>query len=112
MEVLIGAVDELAKLAAGAIERLLGSRPDAVLGLATGSSPLSIYDELISTPSVTVATIISSPEQDATPRHTERPGEARKPRSHSTAMSGVLESALGPGGHLSRGIDNRRARRR
>jgi len=42
MEVLIGAVDELAKLAAGAIERLLGSRPDAVLGLATGSSPLSI----------------------------------------------------------------------
>jgi len=33
-------------LAADAIERLVGRRPQAVLGLATGSSPLGTYDEL------------------------------------------------------------------
>jgi glucosamine-6-phosphate deaminase len=33
-------------VAADAIENLLTHKPDAVLGLATGSSPLSIYDEL------------------------------------------------------------------
>ncbi|HEY5183040.1 MAG TPA: glucosamine-6-phosphate deaminase [Dermatophilaceae bacterium] len=47
MEVVIATHDEIAKLAAGAIEKLLRSRPDAVLGLATGSSPLPIYDELV-----------------------------------------------------------------
>jgi len=50
MEVVIGAADELARLAADAVEErvraraALGSR--AVLGLATGSSPLAVYDEL------------------------------------------------------------------
>ena len=33
-------------VAADAIESLLGRKPAAVLGLATGSSPLAIYDEL------------------------------------------------------------------
>lgn len=33
-------------IAADAVESLLASKPDAVLGLATGSSPLTIYDEL------------------------------------------------------------------
>jgi glucosamine-6-phosphate deaminase len=33
-------------IAADAIGALLGRKPDAVLGLATGSSPLAIYDEL------------------------------------------------------------------
>jgi len=47
MEVVISAPEELAQLAAGAIGTLLRSRPDAVLGLATGSSPLPIYDELV-----------------------------------------------------------------
>ena len=47
MEVIIGAPDELARLAAGAIEKLLRRCPDAVLGLATGSSPLAVYDELV-----------------------------------------------------------------
>jgi glucosamine-6-phosphate deaminase len=47
MEAVIAAPDELARLAAGAIEKLLGARPDAVLGLATGSSPLPIHDELV-----------------------------------------------------------------
>jgi glucosamine-6-phosphate deaminase len=37
---------EIARLAANAIEKLLGRKPAAVLGLATGSSPLAIYDEL------------------------------------------------------------------
>ena len=46
MEVIIAAPDELARLAAGAIENLLLARPAAVLGLATGSSPLGAYDEL------------------------------------------------------------------
>ncbi|RYV52334.1 glucosamine-6-phosphate deaminase [Pengzhenrongella frigida] len=47
MEVIIAAPDELARLAAGAIEKLILARPAAVLGLATGSSPLGIYDELV-----------------------------------------------------------------
>jgi glucosamine-6-phosphate deaminase len=47
MEVVIEAPDELARLGAGTIEKLLRSRPDAVLGLATGSSPLPIYDALV-----------------------------------------------------------------
>lgn len=46
MEVVIAPGAELARLAADAVERLLAARPQAVLGLATGSSPLSVYDEL------------------------------------------------------------------
>lgn len=38
---------EIGRVAADAIEALLRRKPDAVLGLATGSSPLAIYDELI-----------------------------------------------------------------
>ena len=37
---------EIGRVAADAIESLLSRKPDAVLGLATGSSPLPIYDEL------------------------------------------------------------------
>jgi glucosamine-6-phosphate deaminase len=47
MEVVIAAPDQIAKLAASAIVRLLRSRPDAVLGLATGSSAHPVYDELV-----------------------------------------------------------------
>ena len=36
----------IASLAADAVESLLRRRPDAVLGLATGSSPLGVYREL------------------------------------------------------------------
>jgi len=46
MEVVIAPAEQLARLAADTIERLLRARPDAVLGLATGSSPLAVYDEL------------------------------------------------------------------
>ncbi|GAB4083886.1 glucosamine-6-phosphate deaminase [Myceligenerans cantabricum] len=46
MEVVIAAADELARLAADATEGLLTERPRSVLGLATGSSPLKVYDEL------------------------------------------------------------------
>lgn len=46
MEVVIGTPAQAARLAADAVERLLRDRPDAVLGLATGSSPLALYDEL------------------------------------------------------------------
>lgn len=37
----------MASLVADEIERLLAAKPDAVLGLATGSSPLAVYEELI-----------------------------------------------------------------
>jgi glucosamine-6-phosphate deaminase len=37
---------EIGRVAADAVEALLDRKPDAVLGLATGSSPLPIYDEL------------------------------------------------------------------
>ncbi len=46
MEVIIADAPTLAALAADAIDRLLRAKPDAVIGLATGSSPLAIYDEL------------------------------------------------------------------
>lgn len=46
MEVVIAPAQELAVLAADAVEALLRRRPQAVLGLATGSSPLAVYDEL------------------------------------------------------------------
>jgi len=46
MEVVIAAPEKLAALAADSIESLLETNPGAVLGLATGSSPLGIYDEL------------------------------------------------------------------
>jgi len=47
MEVVIAAPEELAALAAETIESLMATNPEAVLGLATGSSPLGIYDELV-----------------------------------------------------------------
>ncbi|HEY0118806.1 MAG TPA: glucosamine-6-phosphate deaminase [Cellulomonas sp.] len=47
MEVVIAPEAQLASLAADAVERLLGTKPHAVLGLATGSSPLRVYDELV-----------------------------------------------------------------
>lgn len=46
MEVVIGAPSALARLAADAVQRLLDGTPRPVLGLATGSSPLAVYDEL------------------------------------------------------------------
>ena len=46
MEVVIAPADTLARLAADSIDGLLRANPRAVLGLATGSSPLKVYDEL------------------------------------------------------------------
>jgi glucosamine-6-phosphate deaminase len=47
MEVVILAdAKEIGGVAADAVGELLDRKPDAVLGLATGSSPLAIYDEL------------------------------------------------------------------
>lgn len=47
MEVIIlQDANEIGVVGADAIAALLGRKPDAVLGLATGSSPLAIYDEL------------------------------------------------------------------
>jgi len=48
VEVVIkGSAEEIGALVADAVEQLLTDRPDAVLGLATGSSPLAVYDELV-----------------------------------------------------------------
>src|ERR1700712_1538826 len=47
MEVVVLAdAQEIGGVAADAIASLLDRKPAAVLGLATGSSPLAIYDEL------------------------------------------------------------------
>lgn len=46
MEVIITDEDRIGPIVADAIAALIERRPDAVLGLATGSSPLRIYDEL------------------------------------------------------------------
>ncbi len=45
--VIVGDRAEGGRLVGGAVEALLGSRPDAVLGLATGSSPEPVYDDLV-----------------------------------------------------------------
>jgi glucosamine-6-phosphate deaminase len=47
VEVVIDRPEVLAALASDAVESLVRRRPDAVLGLATGSSPLAVYDELV-----------------------------------------------------------------
>lgn len=44
MEVIIVQEDRIGQLVADEIAALIASKPDAVLGLATGSSPLRIYD--------------------------------------------------------------------
>lgn len=44
--VILPTAPEAARLAADAVSTLLRGRPEAVLGLATGSSPLALYDEL------------------------------------------------------------------
>ena len=44
--VILSGPDDVAQVAAGEISRLVRDRPDAVLGLATGSSPLGTYREL------------------------------------------------------------------
>jgi glucosamine-6-phosphate deaminase len=48
MEVVpLGSADDVGRLAADTVERLVRDQPDAVLGLATGSSPLPAYAELV-----------------------------------------------------------------
>ncbi len=45
--VVLSSTDEIAKAGADLYTDLLNAKPDAVIGLATGSSPVPIYDELI-----------------------------------------------------------------
>jgi glucosamine-6-phosphate isomerase len=45
--VIVRTPEEAAPIVADAYSRLLGAKPDAVLGLATGSTPLGVYQELI-----------------------------------------------------------------
>lgn len=47
MEVVIAEVEQLGRLGADIVEHLVRQKPTAVLGLATGSSPLPLYAELI-----------------------------------------------------------------
>ncbi|SFI70725.1 MULTISPECIES: glucosamine-6-phosphate deaminase [Microbacterium] len=46
MEIIIGSEEAIGERGADVFAALLTARPDAVLGLATGSSPLRIYDAL------------------------------------------------------------------
>ena len=46
--VIVESVEEGANLVGGAIEQLIRGNPNAVLGLATGSTPLPLYDDLVS----------------------------------------------------------------
>lgn len=47
MEVIIkGTYEEMSRAAADEVTRLLNTKPNAVLGMATGSSPLGLYQEL------------------------------------------------------------------
>jgi glucosamine-6-phosphate deaminase len=45
--VIVESADEIGRLGADIIERLVHCKPEPVLGLATGSSPLPVYRELI-----------------------------------------------------------------
>ncbi len=48
MEILIQPTyEEMSRRAAAVVARTLNSKPDAVLGLATGSTPLGVYQELV-----------------------------------------------------------------
>jgi len=48
MEIIIQPnVEEMSKTAARVVARVLNSKPNAVLGLATGSTPLGLYQELV-----------------------------------------------------------------
>ena len=48
MEVIVkDNVEEMSKTAARVVARTLNAKPDAVLGLATGSTPLGLYKELV-----------------------------------------------------------------
>ena len=44
--IVLDTAEAIASRAADAIEALLASKPNAILGTATGSSPLPLYDEL------------------------------------------------------------------
>lgn len=44
---IVSTPEEIARLAADRIEEVYRSKPDFVLGLATGSSPIGLYDELV-----------------------------------------------------------------
>ena len=47
MEIIISKTyEEMSKAAAQVVAHVLNSKPDAVLGLATGSTPLGLYKEL------------------------------------------------------------------
>jgi glucosamine-6-phosphate deaminase len=45
--VILPSAAEIGSIGADAVEALLDGKPSAVLGLATGSSPLPVYDELV-----------------------------------------------------------------
>lgn len=47
MEVVIVPLEEVGRIAADAVEHQMRRKPDSVIGLATGTSPLSTYAELV-----------------------------------------------------------------
>ena len=47
MKLIVGTQEEVIKKAAQRYVKLLNEKPEAVLGLATGSTPLGLYAELV-----------------------------------------------------------------
>ena len=48
MEIIIGQTyEEMSRMAAQAVAKVLNKKPNAVLGMATGSTPLGLYKELV-----------------------------------------------------------------
>lgn len=90
--------DEVATLAADTIEGLVRSRPDAVLGVATGSTPVLTYAELVRRhrtggPSYDAVTVFLLDEYVGLP--------ARDPRTYRATIEHELSGPLGvPAGHV------------
>jgi glucosamine-6-phosphate deaminase len=104
MEVVpLGSADAVATLAADTIERLVRARPRAVLGLATGSTPLPTYRELVrrresgSAPSYAEVQCVLLDEYVGLP--------AGHPQSYRATIARELTDALGVPGARVHGPD-------
>ena len=83
MEVIIvDTAEEVARVAADAITELFAARPEAVLGVATGSSPVGVYDELGRRVAAGALSLAARPGVHA--RRVRRPARPTIPRATAT----------------------------
>ncbi|GAB2681248.1 glucosamine-6-phosphate deaminase [Thalassiella azotivora] len=96
---------EVATTAADAVERLVRSRPDAVLGLATGSTPVPTYDELVARhrtgtgPSFAAVTVFMLDEYVGLPAGDPQGYRATIERQLTAPLGIPAESVHAPAGH-------------